>query len=86
MTASGAYGDRWTNLTVTITDPNGKVTTLTGFIADDTGFSHTTFTTHTLGNYTFVCNFGGQTLTGANPPPGGTAAANLQYIGDLLPA
>ncbi len=37
-TVSGAYGDRWTNLTVTVTDPAGKVTTLSGFRADDTGF------------------------------------------------
>lgn len=82
MTVSAAYGDRWTNLSVTITEPGGKVDTLTGFVADDTGFSHTTFTPTTVGNYTFVCNFGGQTLTGANPPPTGNGPV-AQYIGDV---
>ncbi len=82
-TANAAYGDRWTNLTVTITDPNGKATTLSGFVADDTGFSHTTYTPTALGNYTFVCNFLGQTLTGANPPPTGNSAATQAYIGDI---
>ena len=81
-TVSGAYGDRWTNLTVTITDPNGKVTVLSGFTADDTGFSHTIIVPDQIGNYTFVCNFGGQTLTGANPPPGGIGG-NAQYVGDV---
>ncbi|MGD0451163.1 MAG: PQQ-binding-like beta-propeller repeat protein [Candidatus Bathyarchaeia archaeon] len=81
-TVSGAYGDRWTTLTVTVTDPTGKVTTLSGFTADDTGFSHTTFVPDKLGNYTFVCNFPGQTLTGANPPPTGNGPV-AQYIGDV---
>ena len=85
MTVSTRYGDRWTNLTVTITDPSGQVTTLSGFTADDTGFAHTTWTPTTTGNYTFQCNFSGQYLTGANPPPGGWTGANAQfaqYIGD----
>jgi len=82
MTVSAAYGDRWTNLTITVTDPDGQVSTLTGFTADDTGFSHTTFTPAKLGNYTLVCNFLGQTLLGANPPPSGNSATTQQYIGD----
>ena len=81
-TVSGAYGDRWTGLTVTVTDPAGKITTLSGFVADDTGFSHTTFVPDQIGNYTFVCNFPGQTLTGANPPASGNGAV-AQYIGDV---
>ena len=58
--------------------------TLTGFTADDTGFAHTTFTPTATGNYTFVLYFGGQNLTGANPPPGGWTgayASSAQYIG-----
>ena len=85
-TVSGAYGDRWTTLTVTITDPTGKVTTLTGFTADDTGFSHTTFVPDQIGNYTFVCNFAGQTLTGANPPPSGNSATTKTIYWRYLPA
>ncbi len=45
-------------------------------------FSHTTFVPDQVGNYTFVCNFPGQTLTGANPPPTGNGAV-AQYIGDV---
>jgi hypothetical protein len=82
MTVSAQYGDRWTNLTVTITYPNGDAKTLSGFTADDTGFSHTTFTPTIAGNYTFVCNFLGQYLTGTNPPPNGFSSSAQQYIGD----
>ncbi len=82
MTTSGAYGDRWTNFTITVTKPDASKETLTGFTADDTGFSYTKYTPTSLGNYTFVLYFAGQTLTGANPPPGGTSAANSVYIGD----
>jgi len=81
-TVSGAYGDRWTNLTVTETDPTGKVTVLSGFTADDTGFAYTTFVPDKVGNYTFVCNFGGQTLIGYNPPPAGLGSASV-YVGDI---
>ena len=84
MTDNGYYGDLWTNFTVTITAPSGTTSTLTGFTADDTGFAHTTFTPTATGNYTFVLYFGGQNLTGANPPPGGWTgayASSAQYIG-----
>jgi outer membrane protein assembly factor BamB len=85
MTADGDFGDRWTNFTIVVTDPTGHVTDLTGFTADDTGFAHTTYTPTMTGNYTFLLQFGGQTETGANPPPGGwtgSAASYAQYIGD----
>ena len=81
MTVSGAYGDRWTNLTVTVTKPDGTTTKLSGYTADDTGFAHDIYVPTSEGNYSFQLYFGGQTLTGANPPPGGTAASNLQFIG-----
>ena len=85
MTVATKYGDRWTNMSVVITDPEGKSTTLTGFTADDTGFAYTKWTPTQEGNYTFQCHFFGQYLTGANPPPGGWTGANAataQYIGD----
>ncbi|MCW4046871.1 MAG: PQQ-like beta-propeller repeat protein [Candidatus Bathyarchaeota archaeon] len=83
MTVSAQYGDRWTNLTVEITYPDGSKKTLSGFTADDTGFAHTTFTPEKTGNYTFVCKFGGQTLVGANPPPGGFSSSAREWIGDV---
>jgi hypothetical protein len=81
MTTSGAYGDRWTNFTVTVTKPDGTTTQLSGFASDDTGFAHTIYVPATEGNYSFVLHFSGQTLTGANPPPGGFSATTQQFIG-----
>ena len=82
MTVSTRYGDRWNNLTIAIGYPDGTSKTLSGFIADDTGFAYTTWTPTTEGNYTFQCHFLGEYLTGENPPPGGTTTANKVYIGD----
>ncbi len=85
MTVATRYGDRWNNLTLTIGYPDGTSKTLTGFVADDTGFSYTTWTPDREGNYTFQCHFLGEELTGENPPPGGwvgSYASYAVYIGD----
>jgi hypothetical protein len=78
-TASAQYGDRWTNLTVKVTNPNGTVETLGPFTSDATGGTVTRYTPTSVGNYTFQCIFGGETLKGANQPPGTNASA---YVGD----
>lgn len=78
-TASAQYGDRWTNLTVKVTIPNGTVETLGPFTSDATGGTVTRYTPTVVGNYTFQCIFGGETLKGANQPPGTNASA---YVGD----
>jgi hypothetical protein len=69
-TASAQYGDRWNNMTVVVTYPDGTKQTLGPFTSDATGGTFTTFTPNTVGNYTFQMFFGGQTLTGSNPAPG----------------
>jgi outer membrane protein assembly factor BamB len=69
-TANGQYGDRWTNMTVKVTHPDGTTETLGPFTSDDTGGAHTTYTPSVLGNYTFQFIFGGQTLAGSNLAPG----------------
>ena len=80
-TANGAYGDRWQNLKVTVTKPDGTTETLGPFTADDTGGTYTTYTPTELGNYTFVLNFPGQNITNANPAPGAPTPASLgQYF------
>ena len=81
-TASGPYGDRWQNMTVIVTHPDGSKETLGPFTSDDTGGTYTKYTPNILGNYTFKMVFGGQTLTGSNPPPAGYSAAIKAYIGD----
>ena len=81
-TANSQYGDRWHNYTVTITNvATGATTKLGPFTSDDAGGSETTWVPPAIGNYTFVFNFPGQTIVGANPSPiSGTQ--NPQSIGD----
>src|SRR5271157_1784252 len=82
LTTDGAYGDRFTNYTIVVTAPDGHVTDLTGFKADNTGFAYSTYVPTMTGNYTFQLIFSGQTMLGTNPPPGGwTGTTYAQYIG-----
>jgi FOG: WD40-like repeat len=77
-TANGPYGDRWQNITLKITLPDGTTKTQGPFTSDDTGGTYTSFTPDTLGTYTFQTIFGGQKLVGDNPTPGTTSP----FIGD----
>jgi hypothetical protein len=69
-TAGTAYGDRWTNMTVVITHPDGTNETKGPFISDDTGGSHTVYTPTEIGNYTFQMKFAGEVLQGLNSANG----------------
>ena len=77
-TATGAYGDRWTNLTVSVTKPDGSKETLGPFTSDDTGGTSTRYTPSMVGDYTFQLVFPGEVLQGLNPSGGPPNA----YIGD----
>ena len=81
-TANGAYGDRWENFTVAVTKPDGNKVTLGPFKSDDVGGSYTRYVPDQLGSYSFVFNFPGQTIAGANPAPGGFIF-NRQQVGDI---
>ena len=74
--ASAATGDRWQNFKVTVTRPDGTTETLGPFTSDDTGGTFTLYTPNQLGNYSFVFNFPGQTLAGAN------GGGSSPYVGD----
>ncbi|MGE5532866.1 MAG: PQQ-binding-like beta-propeller repeat protein [Bacillota bacterium] len=74
-TASGPYGDRFGNITVKMTLPDGTTQTLGPFTTDDTGGTYTTITPTKLGTYTFQMIFAGWTLTDANPRPGASPSA-----------
>jgi hypothetical protein len=78
-TAAGAVGDRWHNFNVTITKPDGTKETLGPFTSDDTGGTYTLYTPTQLGNYSFVFNYPGETMPGAN----GASQTNA-YIGDYF--
>jgi len=80
-TANQAWGDRWGNFTVKVTHPDGTIENLGPFTSDAAGGGHTWYTPSTIGNYTFVFTFGGQTLAGNNLAPGFTKAS-YPNIGD----
>ena len=79
-TASAQYGDRWGNMTVKVTKPDGTTQTLGPFTSDATGGTYTTFTPTTTGNYTFQMFFAGQVLRGENLPPGPPSS----WLGDYF--
>ncbi|MGA2524044.1 MAG: PQQ-binding-like beta-propeller repeat protein [Candidatus Bathyarchaeia archaeon] len=76
----GSYGDRWHNMTVTVTQPDGKTETLGPFTSDATGGTFTTISPAVTGNYTFQMHYGGQTLANVNPAPGPTNV----WVGDYF--
>ncbi len=80
-TAGGPYGDRWQNMTVKVTLPDGTTTTLGPFTSDDTGGTHTQYTPTEVGTYTFQMSFPGQTLTGG---PGYAGSANQARVAEGL--
>jgi len=80
-TAAGPYGDRFGNMTVKITHPDGTTEKIGPFTSDDTGGTYTTYTPTKIGVYTFQMIFTGWTLTDSNPRPGATPSV---YIGDYF--
>jgi hypothetical protein len=82
-TADTLYGDRWHNMTVLVTKPDGTTQTLGPFSSDAVGGAYTTYTPDQLGNYTFVFHYGGQVLAGENPGQNNFAP---EAIGNLYEA
>ena len=79
-TASAQYGDRWTNMTVKVTHPDGTVETLGKFTSDASGGAVTRYTPTTTGNYTFQFLFLGETLMGLNTADGKPSTST--FVGD----
>ena len=82
----GDAGDRWSNLKVTVTKPNGVNETLGTFRADPTGSTYTTFTPTEVGNYTFRLDFSGQVLSLYNPVTGRAGGASAFVNDTFLPS
>ena len=61
-TAATGVGERWEDITITVTKPNGDVETLGPYKADPVGFVATFYTPDQLGTYSFQSHFPGQTL------------------------
>jgi hypothetical protein len=69
-TAGGPRGDRFENMTVKVTHPDGTSETLGPFTSDDTGGTSTQYIPAVAGTYVFQMTFPGQTLTSTNVNPG----------------
>ena len=69
-TANGPLGDRWVNMTLKLTLPDGTTQTLGPFTSDDAGGYTYVFVPSQLGNYSAVFSWPGETLTGSVGNPG----------------
>ncbi len=85
-TASGIYGDRWQNLTISVASPDGTKQLLGPFTTDASGRTYTMFTPIQLGNYSFQVNFSGQTILYINPPPGVIPSQDPNYGDYYMPS
>ncbi len=82
-TAEGDAGDRWTNLRVTITKPNGLVEKKGPFTSDATGSTYFLYNPSMVGNYTLKFDFPGQVLRRTNPI-NGKPGAESSFINDTF--
>ena len=98
-TSGGAGGDRWRNISIEVTKPDGTKVTLGPFISDPVGSGGTAYIPDQTGTYTFKVSFPGQvaSLTGPSGIPGtasdyvndtylpSTATASLTVQQDQIP-
>jgi outer membrane protein assembly factor BamB len=68
-TATGAYGIRWHNFTVTVTKPNGEIEVLGPYDSDPAGGAWDTYKPDQTGTYAFQASFPGQVAKEENPYP-----------------
>jgi hypothetical protein len=80
-TAGGEGGDRWRDLTLTVTKPDGTSVELGPFTTSPVGSTYTSYTPDQTGTYTFVLNFPGQVLTNGTGTPNFRGAA---YVNDTF--
>jgi hypothetical protein len=64
--AAGLAGERWINLKVEVTKPDGSKETLGPFTSDPVGGSWSLYTPSQIGTYTFNFSFPGQKVTGSS--------------------
>ncbi len=66
-TATGLAGDRWRNMQITVTKPDGTTENLGPFNSDPTGSTYTPYTPNQLGTYKFALNYPGQVMSLTGP-------------------
>ena len=72
-TASGIGGDRWRDMTLTVTAPDGSTENFGPWYSDSTGTKYILYTPTQIGEYEFTFNYPGQVLSLIGPtglPPG----------------
>jgi hypothetical protein len=83
-TASGVGGDRWRNLKIEVTKPDGNKETLGPLTSDPVGGTFTKYTPDQIGEYTFEFKFPGQVLSLYGPT--GIAGSANAYENDTFQA
>jgi outer membrane protein assembly factor BamB len=81
-TATIASGDRWVNMTVYITRPDGSVDTIGPLTSDSAGGASTSYTPTMMGEYSAYMYFPGETLTGNQGNPSWPVSSTDANIGD----
>jgi outer membrane protein assembly factor BamB len=79
-TAAGIAGDRWRNLKIDVTKPDGSTETLGPYTSDPVGSGWTIYTPDQVGIYTFVFKFPGQVVSQTGPT--GIVGSTSDYIND----
>ena len=85
-TATSVIGDRYEDITIEVTYPDGTKKTLGPYMADPTGGCWDSLVLSQVGEYTLQAKYPGQTLTGYNPQYPDNPGNNLQLIGTVLEA
>ena len=81
-TAAGSGGDRWRNILLDVTKPDGTKLSLGSFTSDDVGSCYTVFTPDQTGTYTFKASFAGQVVSLIGPT--GVVGAASVYENDTF--
>jgi outer membrane protein assembly factor BamB len=81
-TSAGSGGDRWRNIALEVTKPDGTLQSLGSFTSDDVGSCYTLFTPTQPGTYTFKVSFPGQVASLYGPT--GIAGASSVYENDTF--
>jgi outer membrane protein assembly factor BamB len=77
-TASGIGGDRWRDMTILVTKPDGTTQTLGPYYSDPTGSHYVSYTPEQLGTYKFEFDFPGQVMSWIGPT--GLPPADIDYL------
>jgi hypothetical protein len=85
-TVSSMYGDRYANITIQVTRPDGTKQTLGPYMSDPTGGVWASIVPALTGEYSFQSFYPGQTLTGESPlyPGSKNLATNLNLVGSYM--